>query len=942
MEIVNKFFPNRKSNVKKIVLWYLKEVALFKMNWETFMVYQDPSQNYIYEFPHPLESIFLPKSIAVIGAKDTPGSVGRTIISNLLAGGFSGTIVGVNPKRTEVLGIPCYPNIKDVPQKIDLVVIVVPANFVPQVMKECVEAGVLGAIVISAGFKEMGAEGLRLEQELLKEAKKGNIRIIGPNCLGVMNPSYGLNASFAKGMALNGSIAFISQSGAMCTAVLDWSFQTKIGFSAFVSIGSMADVNWGDLIEYFGQDSKTRAILMYMETVGDPVSFMSAAREVALDKPIIVIKPGKSQEAQKAAASHTGSLSGSDDVFEAACQRAGVLRVESISQLFSMAEVLATQPKPRGPNLAIVTNAGGPSVLATDSAIQCGAHIPALSQNTVEALNEFLPKAWSHGNPIDLLGDATPDEYGKACRLVAQDPNIDGLLVVLSPQDMTDPEGTSRAIAGATDGLEKPLIASWMGGLSVEKGRELLHTLGIPSFEYPDDAAWSFSTMWRYSQLIKGLYETPIRDAENINIRQELRQRALQLFSTVRASGRTLLTEEESKLLFELYGIPVVETLRVTSVEEAMEVAESIGFPVVLKLHSETISHKSDVGGVQLNLQSPEAVKAAYFLIQKNVIEKFSQDAFQGVTVQRMADKTGVELIIGSSRDPQFGPIVLFGAGGIYVEIMKDRALGLPPLQSTVALQMMKKTKIIEALRDFRGSKAVPLEKIASILVKFSEMIADNPEIIESDMNPLLASDKAILALDGRCVIASEKEEASLAKTALRPYPIQYVFEEKLNNGDSILIRPISPEDEHLIVEFHKELSENSVRQRYFEFVSLDKRIAHERLIRICFSDFNKEIALVAESIDPVAGPKIIGVIRFIKAPAVNRWYLKLIIVDSCQGQGVGKLLFKKGLEVAKKEDVQEIYAHVLEENVGMIALLKANGATCTTKKEGAVLEFQL
>ncbi len=907
------------------------------------MTYQDPSQNFIYEYPHALESIFSPRQVAVIGARDTMGSVGRTIMANLLSGGFQGKVVGVNPKRSEVMGAPCYPSIKDVPGDVDLAVIVIPALHVLQAIRECVEKKVKSAIIISAGFKELGPEGLRLENEVINEAKRGGIRVIGPNCLGVMNPHSGLNASFARGIALKGSLAFISQSGAMCTAVLDWSLKQGIGFSGFVSIGSMADVNWGDLIEYYGRDPHTKAILIYMETVGNPRQFMSAAREVALDKPIIIIKPGKSNEARKAAASHTGSLSGSDDVFEAACERAGVLRVESISQLFAMAEVLARQPKPRGPNLAIVTNAGGPSVLATDSAIEHGAKIASLDPKTIEVLNTFLPSAWSHGNPVDILGDADPTRYEKTIQELMKDEAVHGLLVVLSPQDMTDAEGTSKALSSFSHNSAKPIITSWMGGASVEKGREILTQQNIPCFQYPDDAAWSFAMMWRDSQLIDALYRTPSSDISRIEEREKIKNHAKDLIHTVREAKRELLTEDESKRLLSLYGIPVVETVKASSIEEAKEAAKRMGFPVVVKLHSETITHKSDVGGVQLNIRSLDAVEAAFNVIRSNVETKYGLSHFQGVTVQKMVDRSGVELIIGSSLDPQFGPVILFGAGGIYVEVMKDRALGLPPLNSTHALRMMHKTKIINALSDFRGKKAVPLEKVADCIVKFSELIVDHPEIIESDMNPLIASSEGIIALDARFVLAPEKEIGKLPQPACRPYPIEYVRREIIKDNEQILLRPMRAEDEPLIIEFHKELSERSVRQRFFEFVSFDARVSHERLVRICNTDFDREIALVAEVTDSQdeTMKRIGGVVRLVKEPGILKWNLKLIVIDRYQGKGLGKALMKHAFDVIQKEGVSgEILAYVLEENGGMITILKRYGFELKSQKADSILEF--
>ncbi len=553
----------------------------------------DPSQNFIGRIEQPLDSIFKPKSIALIGAKDTFGSVGRTMLLNLTNAGYKGAVYPVNPKRDEVLGLKCYPSLRSLPEVVDLAIIVTPSKTVPALVQECVDLGIKGVIIISAGFKELGPEGLKLEEEVLKIAK-GKLRIIGPNCLGVMNPLFGLNATFAKGIALPGNIAFISQSGAMCTAVLDWSFQERIGFSSFVSIGSMADVNWGDLIDYLGGDPETRSILIYMETIGDPRSFLTAAREIALEKPIIVIKPGRTKAAAKAAASHTGSLAGSDEVFDAALERVGVLRVDTIGELFSMASVLARQPKPKGPRLTIVTNAGGPSVLATDATEIHGADLATLTHKSLDELNQFLPPAWSHSNPVDILGDAGAERYAKTIQVLSQDKESDGMLVILSPQDVTDPVATAESLRPYAH-TTRPILASWMGGSSVSKGIEILSQAGIPNFEYPDDAAETFARMWSYSRNLKSLYETPtIRPSD---VSKKNREIVSQMIEKARSENRTLLDEYESKKILELYDIPTVKTEIAHSVDEALKYAEEIGFPVVIKLYSKTITHKSDVGG---------------------------------------------------------------------------------------------------------------------------------------------------------------------------------------------------------------------------------------------------------------------------------------------------------------------------------------------------------
>lgn len=651
----------------------------------------DPVQNFLSD-PKGLEYFFNPSSVALVGATEKEHSVGRTILNNLISSPFKGKIYPINPKYKELLGIPCFPSIGAC-GPVDLAVIVTPSSAVPALVKDCVAHGVKAIIIISAGFKELGEAGLKLEQEVLDNIRGTGIRIIGPNCLGLMSPASALNATFAAGMALPGHIAFISQSGALCTSVLDWSLQEKIGFSGFVSIGSMSDVNFGDLIEYFGKDPHTNSILIYMETVGDARSFLSAAKKVALTKPIIIIKPGKTQAAAKAAASHTGSLAGSDEVLEAALERVGVLRVSTISQLFDIAAALAKQPRPKGPNLTIITNAGGPSVLATDKAVSTGAQMTVLPEKTIELLSTFLPSAWSHANPVDILGDAGPATYAKTIELIAQDPATDGMLVILTPQDMTDPTKTADAIIPYAK-MDKPLLASWMGGHTVEKGYEKLNNAGIPCYQYPDQAAEVFAMMHRHEEELKALYETPI---ERPSFKHE--NDIASLFAQVYKEKRTLLTEFESKKILEAYGIPTVKTVLAHTEEEAAKAAEKIGYPIVVKLHSETITHKSDVGGVKLNLKSKEAVIEAYRSILASVTKLHGKEHFQGVTVQQMISLEGYELILGSKVDIQFGPIIVFGTGGQLVEVYKDSAIGLPPLNSTLAQKMMKKQKSMKLLK---------------------------------------------------------------------------------------------------------------------------------------------------------------------------------------------------------------------------------------------------
>ncbi len=876
---------------------------------------------------HPLKVFFAPQTVAVIGATEAAGSVGRTLFWNLISNPFGGTVFPVNPKRASVLGIKAYPSIAEVPEKVDLAVVVTPARTVPGVIGECVDAGVKGAIIISAGFRESGKEGEQLEKEVLDQARRGRMRVIGPNCLGLISPHTGLNATFAQGMARTGNVGFISQSGALCTAVLDWSLRENVGFSAFVSIGSMMDVGWGNLIDYLGDDPATRSIIIYMESIGDARRFLSAAREVALTKPIIVIKAGRTEAAAKAAASHTGALTGSDEVLDAAFRRSGVLRVNRISDLFYMAEVLAKQPRPVGPRLIILTNAGGPGVLAADTLINHGGELAQLSAETLASLNQLLPPHWSHNNPIDVLGDADVTRYSKAVEIASKDPKGEGLLVILTPQGMTDPTQVAEALKPYAKLQGKPILASWMGGTVVAAGEAILNQAGIPTFPYPDTAARAFDYMWRYTYNLRGLYETPTLpvDAEGGVPGRLLAEKTIQ---EARKSGRTLLTEVESKQVLNAYGMPAVETRAAKCEADAVKWAGEIGYAVALKVLSETITHKTEVGGVQLNLSDEAAVRRAYRDIERSVRDKAGQGHFQGVTVQPMVKMDGYEIILGSTLDSQFGPVLLFGAGGELVEVFKDRALGFPPLNTTLARRMMEQTRIYAALKGVRGHKAVDLAELEQILVRFSLLVIEQRWIKEIDINPLLVSSGGSIALDARVIIhGAEVTESELPKSAIRPYPVQYVAPWTMKDGTAVTIRPIRPEDEPLMVAFHQKLSDRSVYMRYFHMLSLSQRVAHERLTRICFIDYDREMALVAEKkSSQTLQTEIIGVGRLSKVHGTNEAEVAMVVADQFQHRGLGTYLLGQLIEVAHDERLHRIVADILPENRDMQSLCEKLG----------------
>ena len=900
----------------------------------------DPSSDVYRSESNPLDPIFAPQSVAVIGASERAGSVGRSVLWNLLSSPFGGTVFPVNAKRPNVLGIKAYPRLADLPDKVDLVVVSTPADTVPDLIGEAVDLGIPGAIIISAGFKEHGEHGNELERRIT-EIIRGKMRVIGPNCLGVMNPVKGLNATFAHSIARPGNVAFLSQSGALCTAVLDWSLRENVGFSAFVSTGSMLDVNWGDLIDYFGNDPRTNSIVIYMESVGDARAFLSAAREVSLGKPVIVIKAGRTAAAAKAAASHTGALTGSDEVLDAAFRRSGVLRVNSIADIFFMSDVLAKQPRPRGRRLAIVTNAGGPGVLATDALVADGGELAELSPETLKAFDEILPPQWSHNNPVDILGDAEPERYAKSLEIAAKDSAIDGMLVILTPQDMTNPTQIAEKLKPYAKGLGKPVLASWMGGAEVAAGDQILNQAGIPTFQFPDSAVRAFNYMWRYAYNLRGLYETPALPQQADSELQ--RERAEQIIQAVRASGRTILTEFESKELLKAYGIPVVETQVALSEEEAVKAAETIGYPVVVKLHSLTITHKTDVGGVMLNLHDAAAVSRAFRLIQLFVSERMGADQFQGVTVQPMVKLDGYELIVGSSLDSQFGPVMLFGTGGQLVEVFKDRALALPPLNSTLALRLMEQTRIFTALKGVRGRKPVDISALEELLVRFSQLIVEQRWIKEIDINPLLASPERLLALDARVVVhGSEMSADELPKSAIRPYPQHLSDTWVMKDGNKVTIRPIRPEDEPLLIKFHQMLSERSVYLRYFQPLKLTQRVAHERLSRICFIDYDREMVLVAERADENGEPEILAVGRLSKLHGLDEGELAAVAIDAAQHKGLGTELYRRLIDLAKRERLGKLVSNMLPENKEMRALCMKLGFKMFSSLEDNMIRAEL
>lgn len=902
----------------------------------------DPTADILRSGSMPLRALFEPGCVAVVGASERPGSVGRTLFWNLIRSPFGGTVYPINPRRHSVLGVRCCSALADVPEPIDLAVIATPAPGVPDRIAECVAAGVKAVIIISAGFREVGTEGLAREARVMDLVRGTGMRVLGPNCLGLMNPRLGLNATFASTIAEPGHVGFLSQSGAICTAVLDWSRREKVGFSAFVSMGSMLDVDWGDLITHLGDDPETHSIVIYMEAIGDARAFLSAAREVALTKPIVLIKGGRSSEAARAAASHTGALAGSDQVLDAALRRCGVLRVNQLSDLFELADVLGKQPlRPQGPRLTIVTNAGGPGVLATDALVLSGGTLATLQSDTIAALDQVLPPQWSHANPIDILGDADPERYARAVEIALADPGSDGLLVILTPQAMTDPLATAERLRQLAAGSRKPLVASWMGGADVTGAVDLLNQAGIATNDYPDAAARLFTTLWRHTYNLRGVYETPSllpEDERDPAHHDGGRSRGVAVLEQARRQGRELLSEVEAKQVLASHGIPVLETRLAKSLEEALDASATIGYPVVLKLHSERITHKSDVGGVWLDLGGPEAVRHAWETMARTIPERCGPEAFAGVSVQAMLPSHGaLELIVGSSLDPQFGPVILFGSGGTLVEVQRDSAVALPPLNTTLARRLMEQTRVFAALAGVRGGPPADQAAIEQLLVRLSQLVLEQPSIREVDINPLLVLPgdpvRPLVALDARIVLQpGDGASCHLPRPAIRPYPTNYIRRMELSDGTEVLIRPIRPEDEALLVAFHGQLSSDSVHLRYFHQMSLRHRTAHERLVRICCTDYDREMALVAEHPAMVDGRggqeerQVLAVARLSRLHGCNDAEFSLLVRDSHQRRGLGTSLLFQLLHIGRQEGIDHVLAEVLPENHGMRQICRKLG----------------
>jgi acetyltransferase len=876
---------------------------------------------------HILDKFFKPKAIAVIGASSKENSIGRILLENLQKDDFQGSIYPINPKREEILGIPAFPSITAAPAGIDLAIVAVPIKAVPEVMRECGQAKVPAVIIISAGGKEVGEEGKKIEADIHAAAQAGGIRYLGPNCMGILCPGSRLNASFAAHSVEPGSVALLSQSGAICSAVLDMAQVEHIGFSHFVSIGSMADIDFAEMIDYLGNDDKARSILIYMENLVHHRKFMSAARSVSRVKPIIVVKSGRSEAAARAATSHTGALAGQDEAYNASFRRAGIIRVDTIAQLFNCAEALAKMNRPLGGNLAIITNAGGPGVMAVDAFSKWGMEPAALTPETVGRLDQVLPEHWSRNNPVDILGDAPPERYLAAVSGVLAAPEVSGVLVLLTPQGMTNPTAVAQALVSEIKKQAKPLFAVWMGAQDVAPGIEILNEAGVPTFETPEEAVDTFMEMYSYTRNLELLQETPPRLPAELKVNTKQARTYIDEFFKRQS---LLLTEVEAKAILSAYGIPVNPTVTASSATAAAAAAAKLGFPVVAKIHSPEISHKSDVDGVRAFLKSEEEVTAAFEDIVNRARAARPEARIFGVTIQTQVENSPLELILGAKKDPQFGPLLLFGLGGVLAEVLQETSVELPPLNLLLARRLMERTRIYKILKGYRNIPPANLDLLEEILVRLSQLVTDFPEITELDLNPLMISNGRPVCVDARILLEPSTIRPP-RHLIIAPYPNQYESDWLLEDGTPVLLRPMKPEDESLVSEFLSSCSEDTVYFRYFKYI---KKWTHEMLIRFTQNDYDRELGLMAIGQPP--GPEVMmGVSRLVMAADRSTAEFAVIVADPWHGRGLGEKLIARVIEIARDNEVKLLGGDVLATNLPMLGLVKKLGFTIKATEEG-------
>jgi acetyltransferase len=883
-----------------------------------------------------LETLFHPASVALIGASDREGSLGAVVLRNLRADGFQGPVWPVNRRHAQVGGGPAWPDVESLPQAPELAIICTPAETVPDLITALGRKGTRAAIVLSAGLKQaLSPGGPTLEQAMLDAARPWLLRILGPNCIGALVPGIGLNASFAPGNALPGKLAFVTQSGALATAMLDWANSRGIGFSHFISLGDSADVDFGDVIDYLASDPGTRAILMYMESVKAARKFMSAARAAARNKPVIVVKAGRAPDGARAAASHTGALAGSDVVFDVAVRRAGMLRVDTLEALFDAAETLTHVKRWQGERLAVLTNGGGAGVLAADALALGGGALAVLGEGTLEALNQCLPSTWSHGNPIDIVGDAPVSRYADSLRVLLAAPEVDGVLFIHAPTAIVPADRIAATCLPLIQAAAKPVLTCWLGGAAVALARRDSASAGIASYNTPERAAAAWLQLATYARNQQALQQLPASVLEDFTPDRQLAQ---SLLEEALREGREWLGDAQAQALLRAYGIPTVETVRTRDVEEAVAVADRIGYPVALKIISPQVIHKSDVGGVALNLVSAEELRRAAGKMRRQVIALLPQAQILGFTVQAMAERPGAhELIVGVASDPVFGPVMLLGEGGVAVELHKNHVVALPPLNTRLAQDMLAGSRLSLLLAGYRGRPPADEAALLATLLKVSQMACDLAWLAELDINPLLVDEHGVLALDAR-VRLRPVPSGERSRLAIRPYP--QALEEHVNvKGQDVLLRPIRPEDGQRLMAFYAGASPADMRLRFF---MTRREVPHSELARYSQIDYDREMTFVA--MVPQAGgePVMVAEARAVCDPDNLQAEFAIQVATDWQGRGLGRQMMDKLIRYLREHGTTEVVGQCLPENVGMAALARETGFDVSTESAQETVAMRL
>jgi len=886
--------------------------------------------------PHYLQPLFAPRSVVMFGASDRSDSVGEIVFRNLLEGGFGGEIYAINPKRDEIQGHKAYDDLESIDRPIDLAVVATPAGTVPAIVEECGKHGIKAMVVLSAGFREVGGPGRALERKVVDLARSYGIRFLGPNCLGLIRPSIGLNATFGNNNASEGGIALVSQSGALCTAILDWAENRDVGFSAVVSTGIGADLGFGDILDYLASDPKTQSIILYVEGVQDARRFMSGMRAAARAKPVIVIKAGRHSEGAAASMSHTGALVGGDEAFTAAVNRSGVVRVDTISQVFAAAGTLSSRYRSSGNRIVVVTNAGGPAVLAADHFADVRLELAELGKETIGRLNAVLPPTWSRRNPVDIIGDAPPERYKEAIDVCLEDPDVDGVLVILTPQAMTRPLEVAEAVVDAADHNAKPIVASWMGGRQVNSARQAFRRAKIPTFNTPEAAVDAFHYLASYRLNQNLLLQTPER--LSLHHEEPNTEAARLIIESALAEKRSVLTEPESIALLDAFRIPTVRNGIARSAEEALILAVSMGFPVAMKIYSEDISHKSDVGGVELGIQNATDVRGAYVDLMERVHSARPEAALQGVTVEQMRRSSSArEVMIGVISDPVFGPVISFGLGGTWVEVMEDVAVALPPINERLAKNLISRTKVAGLLGEFRHLPAVDIDSLVDVLLRVSNMTCELPWLQEMDINPLFVDEHGVVAVDARIVVGVPRPSTDpYHHMAIHPYPSDLETHFQLPDGTDVTIRPIRPEDAEIEANFVRDLSDEA---KYFRFMHALDELTPEMLVRFTQIDYDREMALIATTNE--GGREVEhGVVRYVTNPDRTSCEFALVISEEMRGHGIGQRMLKRLMEIALSRGLDRMEGEVLGENHRMLDMVKSMGYQIQSSPDDPGVKF--